>query len=95
MIKSYTITTNGDDNGNVIAQPFTIEILSIQHYNDEGGEGTIVTTCTKNASGVCGNSQIETREPFDRQANNLTTDQALTATIEAKLDTVYGNGNWS
>ena len=95
-LKTYTINTAGSDKGNAIESGFTIDIIGVQHYDEgEGSSFTKINTCTKNATGVCGNDDILAAESFAVQATNLTTDAVLTVTIEAKLDTVYGPSNWS
>lgn len=96
MLKTYTVTTNGDSDGNVIVQPFTIEILNMQ-YSSEGPEDKlIVTTCTRNGSGnVCENSDIPHYNEFALPGMTSSKNTDLSNSIEGLLDTAYGNGNWS
>ena len=95
-LKTYTINVAGDDNGNVIAAPFTIEVLQITDYSEEGNSFTQIWSCTKNgSSAACGNSDIPEKQNYELQGEGVTRAAALTATIEADLDAAYGVGNWT
>ena len=90
-LKTYTINVAGKDNGNDIPAGFTIDILAVAHYSEEEGDPfTKVSTCTKNANGVCGNDDILASEMFSLQSMASSTNAVLNATIEDRLDTVYG-----
>ena len=93
-LKIYTITTNGDDNGNVIAQPFTIEVAEVSHLSEGETSRTQIRVCTKNAAGICSNDAIPDVNNYDLQGTSLSTNAVLTSTFEVDLEAAYP-GSWS
>ena len=103
-LKTYTITTNGDSKGNVIQQPFTIEVHNMQYRDSGGGDtGLFLLVCTMNGSGqTCANSDLEgqgygddgTTKTYALPAMDSSKIADLVATIEVDLTNAYG-GNWS
>ena len=97
-LKIYTITVDGDDNGNIIAQPFTIEVIQTMSYsetvNEELTEFTKVQVCTKNGTGMCGNTDIPDSNTYDLQTASKSRTAVLAATIEVDLEAAYP-GAWS
>ena len=98
-LKIYTVTVDGNDNRNVIAQPFTIEVHQVGSVSEGSGETlsefTQVRVCTKNAVGMCNNSDIPDSNNYELQTASKSRTAMLTATIEVDLDAVYGSGNWN
>lgn len=104
MLAKYTVTQNGLSNGNVIVQPFTIEVHAMGYRSEEvlDSEGSPVVesdvslaVCTKNGSDeACDNDDIPNRKTYAMPAMSATKDADLTATIEADLTAAYG-ANWS
>ena len=91
MLASYTITQNGTSNGNIISQPFTIEVHNMYYRSDR----LDVLSCTKNGSDVaCVNDDIADALSFDLPAMSSSKNADLTATFETALTAAYG-GNWS
>ena len=88
------MTENGNDNGNIIAQPFTIEVVQVSHISEGETEMTQVRVCTKNAVGMCGNDAIPDTNNYELQGMASSTNAVLAATIEADLEAAYP-GNWS
>ena len=97
-LKIYTITVDGDDNGNVIAQPFTIEVIQLMHVSEMVGEEIIemtkVQVCTKNGTMMCGNTDIPDSNTYDLQQMSSSSNAVLANTIEVALEAAYP-GNWS
>ena len=94
-LKTYTITQNGSSNGNVIAQPFTIEVCKIEQINVNGVEATRVSTCTKNGNGdICDNDDIPAYKDYDLQPMTSSKNNDLVNTLEADLNSAYP-GSWS
>ena len=93
-LKTYTITMDGNDNGNVIAQPFTIEVAQVSSLDEGDSSFTQVRVCTKNANGQCGNSDIADTKNYDLQPMSSSMNAALSNTIEQDLEAAYP-GKWS
>lgn len=94
MLATYTITQNGSSNGNVIAQPFTVEVTKLT-YMEEPSSNLVVYSCCKNqANEHCGNDDIAGVLVFDLPAMSSSKNADLTATFETALTAAYG-GNWS
>jgi len=92
---SYTITQNGSSNGNVIAQPFTIEIHSLLYITESNVEKLNIVSCTKNGSDEpCHNDDIDGSLNFELPGMGSSKNADLTATFETALTAAYG-GNWS
>jgi hypothetical protein len=90
--KTYTVTVNGSSNGNVIAQPFTIEVDAMNYDSNT----LIIKTCTKNGSDdVCANDNIASELDFSLPSMSTSKNNDLSNTIEPLLDAAYGVGNWS
>lgn len=104
-LKTYTVTVNGASNGNVISQPFTIELHQLSYVSDgtldaEGNPITYmaVSSCTKNGGGNdCANDDIANYNQFALPAmtSSKNADLAATDSFEDLLDAAYGVGNWS
>ena len=95
MLATYTITQNGLANGNVIAQPFTVEVTKMIYQDDDYKTQLVITSCCKNqADQHCGNDDIAEVLNFDLPAMGSSKNADLTATFEIALTTAYG-GNWS
>jgi hypothetical protein len=47
-MKTYTITTDGSSSGNVIAQPFTITVTSMNYIDENGISRLQIGTCCEN-----------------------------------------------
>lgn len=93
-LKTYTITVDGDDNGNVIAQPFTIDVHQIASLDEGESSFTQVRVCTKNAIGMCQNSDIPDSNNYALQSMASSSNAVLAATIEVDLEAAYP-GAWS
>ncbi len=94
MLASYTITQNGSSNGNVIAQPFIIEVQNL-YYRGGDNNRLDVVSCTKNGSDVaCANDDISNSLSFDLPIMSASKNADLTATFETALTAAYG-ANWS
>ena len=93
-LKTYTITVDGDDNGNVIAAPFTIDVHQVLSIDEGETSLTQVRVCTKNATMMCGNSDIPDLNNYELVADTLTRIAVLAATIEVDLEAAYP-GAWS
>lgn len=94
-MKTYTITQNGNSNGNVIAQPFIIEVHKIEYIDANGVSTTRISTCTKNGSDVpCHNDDIASSKDYDLQGMSSSKNADLAATLEVDLEAAYP-GNWS
>ena len=93
-LKTYTITMDGNDNGNVITQPFTIEVAQISSLSEGESSLTQVRVCTKNANGQCGNSDIADTKNYALQSMSSSANAVLSNTIEADLEAAYP-GKWS
>ena len=64
-MKTYTITTDGISNGNVIAQPFTIKVEQMLYTENQFQTALIVSLCTRNGSDcVCANDDIPSQSKF-------------------------------
>lgn len=88
---TYTITVNGNSNGNVIVQPFTIEVLRME-YNEDA---LVVDSQTINGSGNnCENDDILNRKGYAFPAMTSSKNTDLANSIEADLTAAYG-ANWS
>ena len=94
-LKTYTITKNGISNGNIISQPFTIEVHEIRDLSTEDNSITIVNVCTKNGSeNACSNDEIKDFNHYELQGISKTNSKKLIDTFEIELTNVYGS-NWS
>ena len=94
-LKTYTITQNGSSNGNVIAQPFTINVHKIEQIDANGLLATRVSVCTKNGSGdVCENDDIASSKNYDLQSMGSSKNNDLVNTLEVDLEAAYP-GKWS
>jgi hypothetical protein len=51
-MKTYTITTDGSSSGNVIAQPFTITVTSMNYIDENGISRLQIGTCCENKLAV-------------------------------------------
>jgi len=90
--KTYTINVDGNSEGNVIASPFTINVEELQYLHDN----LVLITSTVNSTGVkCNNDDIAGRLEYDSPAMSSSKNADLTSTIEADLDSAYGQGNWA
>jgi len=103
--KVYTITENGSSNGNVISQPFTIEVHQISYVSDgqldaEGNpiEYMAVSACTKNGAGeCCANDDISDYNHFETlpgMGSSKNADLASANNFESLLEAAYP-GKWS
>jgi hypothetical protein len=94
-MKTYTITTDGMSNGNVIAQPFTIKVEQMIYADNEYASKLIVSLCTMNGSDcVCANDDIPSQNKFELPVMTSSKNSDLAATVEVLLQEVYP-GNWS
>jgi hypothetical protein len=104
MLAKYTVTQNGLSNGNVIAQPFSIEVHAMMYRSEEvpDDEGNpvvesdlTIVVCTKNgANNACDNDNIPNSNLYDLPLMSASKNSDLTATIEVDLTAAYG-ANWS
>jgi len=95
MLGEYTITQNGVSNGNVIAQPFTIEVHNMYYRDSPDNSRLDILSCTKNGTGdACKNDDIADSLSFDLPAMGSSKNADLTATFETALTAAYG-ANWS
>jgi len=97
-LKEYTITTNGNSNGNVIAAPFKIMINNINNSKN-GNPATdkmVVSVCTCNNAGTpCENDVFPTGiATYDLQSMASSDNAKLAATVELALEAAYP-GAWS
>ena len=91
MIKEYTITTNGLSDGNVITQPFKIEVKMIQYHSDS----FTLELCTCNSIGKnCVNDDIKDILQFDLPPMSSSKNADLSSTLEVALQAAYP-GAWS
>lgn len=94
MLKTYTITQNGSSNGNVIAQPFTIELHKICYVDKDGVSRMEVHSCTKNGSSEeCANDDIASFKGYALPGMGSSKNADLSG-FEADLEAAYP-GNWS
>lgn len=94
-MKTYTITQNGSSNGNIISQPFTIEVHSMIYRDSEDAQRLDISVCTKNGSDVpCNNDDIPNVTSYDLPIMSSSKNADLTATIEVLLEEKYP-GKWS
>jgi hypothetical protein len=94
-MKTYTITTDGISNGNVIAQPFTIKVEQMLYTENQFQTALIVSLCTMNGSDcVCANDDIPSQNKFELPVMTSSKNSDLAATVEVLLQEVYP-GNWS
>jgi hypothetical protein len=107
MLAKYTVTQNGSSEGNVIAQPFGIEIHRMDYgsvtragVDDDGNpieiteEGMSIVSCTKNGSDTpCDNDDIPQSKMYPLPAMGSSNNADLSA-FESDLTAAYG-ANWS
>jgi hypothetical protein len=94
-MKTYTITTDGSSNGNLIAQPFTIEVVGMNYIDENGISKLIVSTCCENQSGNhCVNDDVAAVLNYELPVMSSSKNADLAATLEVLLEQVYP-GAWS
>lgn len=95
MIATYTITIDGSSSGNVIAQPFTVEVDKLTYMDNDTNSQLVVYSCCKNqAAEECANDDIAKVLSFDLPVMTASKNADLTATFETALTAAYG-ANWS
>ncbi len=93
-MKTYTITTDGTSNSNVIAQPFTIEVTQMVYNDNQFAQSLTVGVITKNGADVeCCNDDIPQSNTYDLPAMTSSKNSDL-SDFEALLEEKYP-GNWS
>jgi hypothetical protein len=94
-MKTYTITTDGSSSGNVIAQPFTITVTSMNYIDENGISRLQIGTCCENSLGNhCVNDDVAPVLNYDLPSMSASKNADLAATLEVLLQEVYPD-NWS
>lgn len=95
MLANYTITIDGLSNGNVIAQPFSVEVTKMTYQNQGNNSQLVVYSCCKNkADEHCENDAIAKVISYELPVMTSSKNADLTTTFEVALTEAYGS-NWT
>lgn len=95
MLKTYEITQEGKSNGNIIASPFKIKIITMRYETIASFNNLILTisTCSEFSDNLP-NDDIPVNLIFDLPEIGSSKNNDLQETFEIILEEKY-SGNWS